>query len=60
MYLPNVLEELYKCTGHVMYALCSGGAAFVHRSNGSALYSEMLNRIPYNLDFIMLLSFGNA
>lgn len=58
-YLPELLEELYRCTGHVIYALCSGGAAFAHRSNGAALYSEMLNRVPSNLDFLMLLSFGN-
>ena len=58
-YLPELLAELYACTGHVVYALCSGGAAFAHRSNGAALYSEMLNRTPCNLDFIMLLSFGN-
>ena len=58
-YLPEILRELYKCTGNVIYALCSGGAAFVHRSSGAALYSEMLNRVPCNLDFIILLSFGN-
>ena len=58
-HFPDILEDLYKCTRHVMYALCSGGAAFVHRQNGSALYSEMLNRVPANLDFITLSSSGN-
>ena len=57
--MPELLAELHACTGHVIYALCSGGAAFVHRNNGAALYSEMVRHVPSNLEFIMVLSFGN-
>ena len=58
-YLPRLLEELQRHTGHTIFALCSGGAAPCHRCNGAALYSEMLDHVPSALRFIVLLTFGN-
>ena len=51
-YLPRLLSELQRHTGLTIFALCSGGAAILHRSNGSALYSEMLDYVPSGLQFI--------
>ena len=58
-YLPRLLEELKRHTGHTIFALCSGGAVLLHRSNGAALYSEMLDHVPIGLRFIVLVTFGN-
>ena len=57
--MPELLAELYGCTGNAVHALCSGGAALVHRNNGAVLYFEMLDYLPSNLDFIIILTFGN-
>ena len=57
--MPRLLEELKRRTGHTFFALCSGGAALLHRSNGAALYSEMLDHVPIGLRFIVLVTFGN-
>ena len=58
-YLPRLLAELQRYTGLTIFALCSGGAGILHRSNGSALYSEMLDYVPSGLQFILLMTFGN-
>jgi len=48
-YLPEVLAEIYKETGLVCMAVCSGGAQLVGPGKDAATYDELLAHVPFGL-----------
>ena len=58
-YMPRMLDYLWKKTGKVFIAICSGGAALVHPHGRGATYAQLLAAAPDNLDMLVSVICGN-
>ena len=58
-YLPELLAELWRDTGLVFMAVCSGGATLCNPGEWSASFEEMLERVPSGIRMIIPIVCGN-
>ena len=58
-YMPEMLDYLWRETGLVFVAVCSGGAALSKPHGRGASYEQLLSKVPHGLDMIVAVICGN-
>ena len=58
-YFPRLLAQIRKESGLTMMAVCSGGAALSKPGDQGALFSELLERVPDDLQILIAVICGN-
>ncbi len=58
-YFPRLLAEIWRETGLVFIAVCSGGAALQNPGGGGALFVDLLDQVPAGVRFLIPVICGN-
>ena len=58
-YLPELLADLWRDTGLVFMAVCSGGAALTNPTKWTVTFDELLDRVPASVRMIIPIVCGN-
>ena len=58
-YLPEMLADLWRDTGLVFMAVCSGGAALTNPTKWTVTFDELLDRVPASVRMIIPIVCGN-